>query len=221
MSTVLYEEGFNEDIINILRGHKYWVFAWNVIGSTDIIRNIREIRNRIVNIPDGIKITCFKDDKDYTFGTLNPRTELRLENYKMEIGKTYKITNWVKFPHSGAGFEFLQVMVSNPSRPTIQLEVRNDMLGVRFMNPRGQLQVVPICPIETDKFMKWEVELNIHPTWGFFNVYKDGVKLWSYGSPTLIGSASNAWVQFGVYRNSSPKTPDQSIIYRYLKLEQV
>jgi hypothetical protein len=218
---IVYEETFKTDVIDMLIKNKYWVFADKVSSPKDIQKNISEIKKRFINTPDGLKITCFKEDKDFANLGLNPRAELRLENFKLKFKQRYKITTQVLFPHANAGFEFLQIMISGPARPTFQLEVRRNKISARHSDGKNLLSI-PLLNEEPNKLIQFETEFYLdNSNNGFIYVYKDGKQIWSKQGITIHGKSSNAWLQYGVYKNGTGSNTDQSVIYKYFKLEEL
>lgn len=219
MSRTIYEDDFDQDIITLLSKYKYWVFAYEVKEPPKIQQYQNAIRKRFIITNEGLQITCFKDDKDYSNTNLNPRAELRLENYKLPINKQYKVTFIMKLPFSNSGFEFFQIMVL--SKPVLQLEIRKQKFCARYHDGRNLISV-PFHDEIIKKDIKWEVEYKLDSKNGYYKVYKDDRLIWSKTGQNIFNPSSKTnWFQYGVYKNGSGHKNDHSVIYKHLKIEEV
>lgn len=205
---VIYEEQFREPLVTMFRKHTYWVFAWGVDRPT--MYDDSDVARRFVKTSDGLQMTCFKSDGDYSGLGLNPRAELRLEGVRLQNGISYKLGIELQVLRAPAGFEFFQIM--RDSKPTLQLEVRNGQLGVRYFDfAKGHLYPIPLQPLAPRTRMRWEIRAFLAPDGGRFEVFLDGVSVWSRVGNNVGGSNTRNWIQYGVYCNQRPEV-DQSIL---------
>jgi hypothetical protein len=207
ISKIVYKEQFNDDVLTMLRKHKYWVFVW---GAKPTEYTSRAIMDRIKIKENKLTITCFKNDKDYSNLGLNPRAELRVNGYHLPANAPLYARIDMKLNHKDSKFEFFQIMQHNGrASPILQLEVRKGKFGVRYTNFNNGLIVVPLFNEHLDNAI-WDIEFLSHTSNGYIRVYYNGKQVWELKGRTISNNVSNVWTQYGVYRNAGTDI-DQSI----------
>lgn len=211
----IYKEQFNTaEVGEILSRNKYWVFAWEVPSATSFRHPAIKKRFERIAGQDGIKITCLGNDKDYSKRGLNPRAELRVENYHVPITVDCYAKISMRSCQTPSGFEFFQIMTNGPgSYPVIQLEIRKGRFGVRY-NTFKALVPHPLFA-EHQRRIEWEIEFRLHNVDGFFKVYADKKLVWSHSGSTLYNNSTTAWTQFGVYKNAGTQQNQSIEVYEF------
>jgi hypothetical protein len=214
-SEIIYKENFADDVSLMLSKHKYWVFVW---GAKPTEYTSQAVYDRIKNKGNKLEITCFKDDNDYSNLGLNPRAELRVNGYFIPVNKPLYVRIDMKLNHYDSRFVFFQIMQYDSGRagPILQLEVRNGKFGVRYNNFNNGLSVAPLFDENLENAI-WDIELLNHISNGYIRVYYNGKQVWELKGRTISDSSPNAWIQYGVYRNSGTNI-DQSVTINELLL---
>ncbi len=221
-SRVIYEEHFKGDPLQMIQTHGYWVFSDGGVHAAHPQRSPQEIAKRFKKVDKGLEIVCLSTDKDYTGSGLNPRAELRVQKYQLPLGRKYKVTIQLHLPRTrNVGAEIFQIMNSNPSKPTLQLEVRKQKFGVRYKDG-NPLVVKPLFDEYANKSIRFEVEFVLDVNKGYFKVWKDGEFMWEKGAPTIPIDTTTSWLQYGVYKNGTGNnSQDQSVVFEYFKIEEL
>lgn len=216
----IYDENFDLEIKSMLKTHGYWVFAWDVAGSTNL--DDPDIYRRVIRQPDGsgIRIICFGNDQDYSRNGLNPRTELRLQGYQLPTGKRHRVIYRVNAPaQSNANFEMLQFMKS--SYPWLQIDLLNGDYNARYFDfSRRWLKRDKIASWVPDQLLEWQIDfLQSSGSDAFIIVWLNGKEVWRRNAPNSSGSGT-AWLQYGVYKAGSSGGQDRFIDVHRLAIFQ-
>jgi len=186
-----------------------WVYAWTVPA---VVRSIEQLGTRITQSERGILFITYVKDKDFARKGLNPRTELR--SLKSLNTKRHYQINLTIYPisHPFSNYEFFQLMSYMPSaRPFLQLEFRNNKIGIRYLQSNKELGIFPIESIQRQKY-KFTIEVKLPHVIVFMN----GREVWKHKYSYV--AFSEMWYQWGVYLNKAPKV-DQSVLYEDFKID--
>lgn len=185
-----------------------WVYAW---GVPAVCHRVEQLGNRITESERGILFITFVGDKDFTKGGLHPRTELR--SLKSMDSTRHHQFNMTVYPlsHPYSNFEFFQLMSYIPAaKPFLQLEFRNNKIGIRYLLPNKELGIYPIETVQRQKYM-FTIEVKLP----YVIVFMNGREVWKNNYSYI--KCSEMWYQWGVYLNKVPKI-DQSILFEDLRV---
>jgi hypothetical protein len=191
-----------------LKSNGFWVFSHEVENPTNMDDN--DVYKRIKITNEGLHITRFKSDKDYTNTNLNPRFELRYEKQRIPGSKRFKIGFKYKFiqhnPHA-----FFQLW-ARPINQPVQLTTSSN--GISYKNHKGTYNTgIPLLMNEWYTFevlvdqSKLNVECRLKD-----KSYKYSVD-YSYWS-------DYKWIQSGSYGNKNPNQ-DIIIVQEYLYIDLI
>lgn len=198
---------------------KYWVFAWQVKNCKDT--SDPSIGERFQRSDQGLRVVCLADDKDYQGLNQLPRSQLRLEEHKLQAGESYSVGLTMLPPSKDTDATFFEIV--NRGAPLFQLEARNGQFGLRHRvtDKRNQLTYTNLGPSNHDEPIEWVLELCLHHSSGFMRLQKNKTTLWKAGRPTLErGQSQPSCIQFGVAKNKEDGA-EEAVVFQRLVIERL
>ncbi len=192
-----------------------WIFSNGIKDFTKPNNSINEINNRFQLKNDLLYISKFDFDDDPFNNNLLPRTEIRLENNKLENEKLYHITFECNIENitNANFFQILNRDKYNNAYPIFQLEKRDNIINSRerFNNKSHRIKRYNY---NNKQFYQFDIEFKTGNN-GIIKLLINNEEVLNYNSTVLYNS--NSWIQFGIYGDENKNS---TIIYKYIKIKR-
>jgi hypothetical protein len=206
-NNILYNEHFQDSLVNMLRNNKYYVYC-SGIQPIDITNP--EIAKR-ANISNGIlSMTRLQGDKDFTNTGLNPRFEFVPFGNNGQYYNTEShmhLTADVFFDDKNLSSTFIQIAGRNDQgqgKPIFVLDTYRSKVNARCRDFKNDAMVRNLIANYEDVYNKWN-KFDIfwyatNKSSGYFYVFLNGIKVFEKIGQTYWNSMkNNMHTTYGLY----------------------